>query len=69
MQGCSRISMGWKCARDDEEGTNSSFAMSRLNSLCSADSEAARARLAASVSSFDSWPNILLLTAFMWSMQ
>ena len=44
------------------EGTNSSFAMSRLNSLCSADSEVARARLAALVSATDSRPNISLLT-------
>ena len=41
--------------------------MSRLNSLRSADSEAARASLAASVSSGVSWPNILLLTRLMSS--
>ena len=44
------------------EGTNSSFAMSRLNSLCCADSEDARARFAAKTSFHDSWPNIWLLT-------
>ena len=51
------------------EGTNSSFAISRLNSLCFADSEDARARFAALVSAIDSRPNIWSSTGFMSSGQ
>jgi hypothetical protein len=53
----------------EREETNSSFAMSRSNSLCSADSEDARARFAALVSATGSRSNISSLTVFMSSGQ